>query len=156
MRQSVNWITALAFVGAVSATTSQAATPAAAVENEIRKLDADWEMAVNARDAAKVASFYADDAYGLANHRPLAVGKKAIALEWQRVLATPDLRLHWQPIHIGVSRSRDVAYDVGSYTLSMTDPTGKAVNVTGKYVVVWKKATDSRWRIAVDISNPNS
>jgi uncharacterized protein (TIGR02246 family) len=155
MRQSVNWVTALAFVGAVSATTSQAATASAAIESEIRKLDADWEVAVNARDAEKVVSFYADDAYGLANHRPPAVDKKEIALEWQRILATSNLKLHWQPIHIGVSKSHDVAYDVGSYTLSMTDPAGKAVNVTGKYVVVWKKDTGSQWRIAVDISNPN-
>ena len=155
MRQSINWVTALAFVGAVSATTSQAATTAA-VESEIRKLDADWEAAVNARDADKVVSFYADDAYGLAGHRPPAVGKKEIALEWQRVLAIPDLKLHWQPIHIGVSKSHDVAYDVGSCTLSMTDPAGKAVNVSCKYLVVWKKSAGGQWRIAVDISNPNS
>jgi ketosteroid isomerase-like protein len=27
------------------------------------------------------------------------------------------------------------------------------VNYVGKYVVVWKKAADGQWKVAVDISN---
>jgi uncharacterized protein (TIGR02246 family) len=155
MSQKVNGVVVLSLTAAVFAAMSHAAT-STAVEDEIRKRDAEWEVAIKTADAEKVAAFYTDDAYALANHRPIAVGHKAIVGEWQLVFARPHFQIHWKPIYIEVAESKEIAYDVGSYTASMTDPSGKALDLTGKYLVVWKKGADGKWRVAADISNPNT
>ena len=47
--------------------------------------------------------------------------------------------------------SGDLAYDVGTYTLSFDGPDGKVTD-TGKYVTVWTKV-DGEWKVAADIGN---
>ena len=142
----------LAVVGGAFVPNAQAAAPAR-VEAELRELDAGWESAVAAKDLVKILSFYADDASGLYNGRPIVTGKAAMKDEWQRILARSNLNLHWAPTRIEVAKSADMAYDIGTIKSSTTDPKGNIVNYVGKYVVVWRKAADGQWKVAVDISN---
>jgi ketosteroid isomerase-like protein len=51
-----------------------------------------------------------------------------------------------------VAHSRDLAYEVGTFELTLDDAQGKPVKTPGKYVVVWKQ-TDGKWRVAADIFN---
>ena len=129
-----------------------AATPKQA-EDAIRAQDAAWEAAVRMKDLEKTVAFYSDDAAALAAGHPVAVGKDAIRKEWQRILTVPQLDLHWQPVHIEVARSGDIAYDVGTVHSTSVDAKGNKVDYVGKYVVVWKKDATGEWRVAVDISN---
>jgi len=145
------WVIASVGVGGWFVRTSAAAPKQ--VEAEIRAQDAAWESAVRMKDIEKTVSFYSDDASALAAGRPAAVGKDAIHKEWQRILSVPQLDLHWEPVHIEVARSRDMAYDVGTVHSSSADAKGNKVNYVGKYVVVWKKDATGQWRVAVDISN---
>lgn len=49
--------------------------------------------------------------------------------------------------------SGDMAYEIGTYTLSFKGDKGP-VQDKGKYVVVWKN-TGGHWRAAADIFNSN-
>lgn len=53
--------------------------------------------------------------------------------------------------NVEVARSGDLAYETGSYSLTMSDPEGNAATQSGHYVVVWKKDAAGAWKVAVDV-----
>jgi ketosteroid isomerase-like protein len=54
---------------------------------------------------------------------------------------------------VEVARSSDLAYATGTYESSMKDSRGKLVTDHGKYVEVWKKQADGKWKTVADIFN---
>ena len=52
-----------------------------------------------------------------------------------------------------VARSADLAYEIGTFELTLADQTGKSAASRGKYVVAWKKQTNGQWKAAADIFN---
>jgi ketosteroid isomerase-like protein len=136
---------ALAVVGGAFATNSWAAAPAQ-IEAELRKLDAGWERAVAAKDLEKVLSFYADDASGLYDGRPIVTGKAAMRELWQQILARPDLDLHWTPTHIEVAKSADLAYDVGTIAMAYERSQGEHSQLRGQ--VCSGLEEDNGWAVA--------
>jgi hypothetical protein len=42
---------------------------------------------------------------------------------------------------------------VGTYQLNTKDAQGKPVSDTGKFVEVWKKQADNKWKVVADIFN---
>src|SRR5712691_2166769 len=89
----------------------------AADESAIRSMDADWVKAAQAKDAQQTASYYADDGLLLAPGAPMATGKDAIQKAWAGMIGTPGFALTFAPTKIEVSRSGDLAYEIGSYEL---------------------------------------
>ncbi len=134
----------------------QAAPPApdtrAADEAAIRAQVKQWLEAVQAKDAEKSASFYADDGAVLPPNAPLASGKEAIRQTWSQLMATPGFALTFATTRIEVARSGDLAYEVGTFELTGNDAKGKPQTTKGKYVVAWKKQAGS-WKAAADIFN---
>ena len=124
----------------------------AADESAIRALDAQWEKAAAARDVDGTVSYYSDDASLLAPNAPIAGNKQAIRAAWASLLG-PDVSLSWQANKVEVSRSSDLAYIVGVYQLAMKDPQGKPAADRGKFVEVWKKQADGKWKVVADIFN---
>jgi ketosteroid isomerase-like protein len=54
---------------------------------------------------------------------------------------------------VEVARAGDMAYVLGTYQLTMTDPQGNPVNDHGKFVEVWKKQADGKWKAVADTFN---
>jgi uncharacterized protein (TIGR02246 family) len=127
----------------------------AADEAAIRAASQEWSNAASNRDLEKAVSFYADDATYNPPGAPLASGKDAIRKVWANVVAIPGGNLRWQTSKVEVARSGDLAYDTGAYTLTKNDASGKPVTAKGKYVVVWKKQPDGKWKVIQDIDNPD-
>ena len=42
---------------------------------------------------------------------------------------------------------------MGAYEMSFNDPAGKPVSDKGKYVTIWVKQQDGKWKVAVDMFN---
>jgi uncharacterized protein (TIGR02246 family) len=124
-------------------------------EEAIRKLDAQWSAAAQNKDAEKSASFYAEDGAILPSNAPKATGKAQVRDVWSHLVALPGFGLHFEPTRIEVAKSKDMAYDVGTYELKFNDSQGNPTTVIGKYVVVWKKQPDKQWKAAADIFNPD-
>jgi ketosteroid isomerase-like protein len=63
--------------------------------------------------------------------------------------------LSWSPEDGAVSRSNEMAYTWGIYTVTTKDAQGVEHSRTGKYLNVWRRNPEGNWRVAVDIGNPN-
>jgi uncharacterized protein (TIGR02246 family) len=122
-------------------------------EQAIRDLDAQWSAAAGAKDVDKVVSYYADDAVVFPPNAPSAATTEAIRTAWREMLTTPGAAISWKATKVEVAKSGDMAYSTGTYQLAMNDPTGKPIYDRGKYVEVWKKKADGKWKVAVDIWN---
>ncbi len=86
---------------------------------------------------------------------PLAHERAEIRQFWSDVLDTPGFDLEWVPITIEVSDSRDLAYEVGGFDLTVNDEAGEPALTEGKYVAVWAKQADGQWKVVADIFNRN-
>ena len=122
-------------------------------EAAIRKLDVEWSAAAQSKNVDKTVSFYAEDGSVLPANAPKATGKEQIRAVWAHLLTELKADVSFAPTKIEVSKSGDLAYDIGTYELKVKDPQGQAVTEIGKYVVVWKKQPDKQWKVMADIFN---
>jgi uncharacterized protein (TIGR02246 family) len=124
-----------------------------AIEQALRDLDTQWSAAAGAKDVDKTVSFYSDDAIVMPPNASAATTKEAIRKVWQDLLASPGVNMNWKTTKVEVSKSGDMAYASGTYELTMNDPSGKPVTDRGKYLVVWEKQSDGKWKCGADIWN---
>ena len=121
-------------------------------EQAIRALDAAWSQAAGAKDLDKTVSFYADDASMLPANAPIANGKDAIRAAWSQLMALPGFSLSFAPSKIVIAKAGDMAYEIGTYHLTLNDAQGKPAASVGKYVVNWQKR-GGQWKVVADIFN---
>jgi uncharacterized protein (TIGR02246 family) len=126
----------------------------AADEAAIRATDVNWVKAVAAKDAPGAASFYADDATLMAAGAPVTTGKDAIQKAFAGMMGDPQFALTFSPTKVVVSKSGDLAYEIGDYQITFSGKKGKPNVVTkAMYVVVWGKQADGSWKALVDAPN---
>jgi len=124
----------------------------AADEAAIRAAVKDWSASAQAKDAAKFASFYTDDAVLLLEDAPDMKGKAALREGIAGMMQDPNFALSFEATGVEVARSGDLAYEEGTYSLTMSDPkTKKPATETGAYVVIWKKQADGSWKVHRDV-----
>jgi ketosteroid isomerase-like protein len=133
--------------------------PSAAVDNRaadaaaIQAADEQWSAAAAKNDLAGTLAFYADDAVLLAPNAPIAKDQNSIRQTWAAMLG-PGTAVSWKVTKAEASKSGELGYLYGTYSLSMKDPKGgPAVNDTGKMVEIWKKQADGKWKCVVDTFN---
>jgi ketosteroid isomerase-like protein len=61
--------------------------------------------------------------------------------------------LNWSPQYAEVSKSGELGYTWGTYTLTFLDEAGEDQKSDGKYLNIWKKQEDGSWKVAVDMGN---
>jgi ketosteroid isomerase-like protein len=120
------------------------------------KLDDDWSKAAATKDAALVASFYAEEAIAYPPNEPVAVGKAAAQKVWAAYFAAPGFSISWKTTRAEVAASGDMGFTAGTYEDSFDGPDGKNVHETGKYVCIWKKQQDGSWKAVQDIWNSDA
>ncbi len=101
-----------------------------------------------------VASSYADDAVVMMSGVPKTTGKDAIQGLFTAMLSEMSLKamsFHTDEVIV----TGDVAIETGGYQITMQAKKGPEIKDEGKYLSVWKKQPDGRWRIIRDISNTN-
>jgi uncharacterized protein (TIGR02246 family) len=110
--------------------------------------------AMKRSDFAALAALYADDAIIVPQSTEFCRGATAIQkllhdwLSSTRIrefdVTTEDLRLNGHS-----------AYAVGTYRMSCEDATGERIRDEGKYLIVYERGPDGRWRITRDMSSSN-
>ena len=110
----------------------------------------DWA----AKDTAKIANFYADDAVLYVSGMPPIKTKAAIQAALTEMMKDPSLTLAYTTESAEAAKGSDMGYTAGSYTMTMTDPkTKKVMTAKGSYVTVFKKQADGTWKAVQDIAN---
>lgn len=122
-------------------------------ELAIRETSAEWAKAAAAKDLEKTLSFYADEGMMFPPNAPVVVGGEARRKMWTTMLSPADLVFSNAAAKIEASRAGDIAYETGTFEQSYKDAAGKPVKATGKYVVVWRKYPDGKWKAIIDIFN---
>jgi ketosteroid isomerase-like protein len=61
--------------------------------------------------------------------------------------------LRWVPVGAEVSASGDMGYTYGTWAREVSNASGGAVNLTGKYVTVWTRANGGPWQMEADIGS---
>jgi uncharacterized protein (TIGR02246 family) len=126
----------------------------AAIEKQIRTMDADWSHAANLGDVETSISFYADDGFMLEPNAPIASGKEAFRKSWTALVTGPGfVSITFAPKKVTVAQAGDMAWDLGIYQLTTKDKTGKTSTEAGKYIEIWQKQVDGSWKASVDIYN---
>jgi len=111
-----------------------------------------YRKAVLDADANHVLTLYRDDATEMPPFQPPVIGKAAIERFYQQMFAGPFKVTEFTLTHSETTAQGDIAYDVGSYTRTMTGaPTGP-IHAAGTYVVILKRSGDE-WKIAYSIYN---
>ena len=118
------------------------------IEQALRDLDAQWSAAAAAKDVDKTVSYYSDDAIVLAPNMAIATTKEAIRKAWQDLIASAS-SVSWKVTRVEVAKSGDMAYVSGTYEATMNDGSKDR----GKYLEVWEKQTDGKWKCGADAWN---
>ena len=119
-----------------------------AVDRTAREILAAFE----AKDAAKVNSYYAPDAViATAPGRPAAKDGRAVSKAIRDDIADPNFKMTLSHEKTEVAASGELAYRRGTFKLTATNPqTKKAQQTEGTYLTVFKKQADGSWKTVED------
>jgi ketosteroid isomerase-like protein len=121
----------------------------AAEEKTLRELDVQWSKTAGSHDLDATVAFYTDDAVVMPGDAPVADTAQTIREVWAPMVA-PNASITWEVNQAEVARSGDVGYARGVYQVVTKDAAGKAATERGKFLEVWKKQADGKWKCAVD------
>jgi ketosteroid isomerase-like protein len=125
-----------------------------AAAKALTALDDEWSKAAATHNVDRTASFYAEDARAYPPNEPLAVGRAVAREVWARYFATPDFKISWKTTAAGADGN--TGWTAGTYEDSFKGPDGKTVHEKGKYLCVWKKGADGKWKAIQDMWNSDS
>jgi len=116
-------------------------------------LQTDMEFAQTSEEKGAAEAFYqylTDDALQLPNNAEPVVGRDKIRESMQKA---PEVLLTWKPQKAEVAQSSDLGYTWGTYEAKSHSPNGEENIRYGKYLNIWKKQADGKWKVAVDMGN---
>jgi uncharacterized protein (TIGR02246 family) len=123
----------------------------AAEREAIMKADADWNTAMQSKNADEFVNYFAADGVLMMPNMPALSGAEAIRSTMSQMMSS--ISVSWTPTNADVAASGDLGYTTGTYQASMTMPDGSTHPDNGKYATVWKKQADGSWKVVVDIFN---
>ena len=97
-----------------------------------------WMKLCNAHNAKNLVSELYDPNAIYFNHKPLVIGTEAISKEYQ-YMDNDTYGLTLEPLKVEMATD-DVAFEIGQCKGSYG----------GKYVIVWKKGAEGKWKVFID------
>ena len=123
----------------------------------VKDVEAAWVKDASTKDAGKWASYFTEDGSGLYPGAGILNGKAAIKAAMVPILADPNFSLTFQSTRAMASKSGDMVYSQGTYTMTATNPkTKKPMTEKGKYLTVYTKQPDGTWKAVADTFNSDS
>jgi ketosteroid isomerase-like protein len=108
-----------------------------------------WVEAFKARDWDTISELYAEDAVLLPANAPMLVGRDAIKEDYAALPPMTDQIVE----QLEIDGQDDLAFVLGILSFSILIEGQGPVRVKGKYLEIWKKYPDGRWKIIRDIWN---
>lgn len=123
------------------------------VEPEWKKLlDTDFEFARTSVKKGPSAAFYlylADNAMQLPEGSLPIYGRTAI----YETMKGDYYDLLWTPVKAEVANSGELGWTWGKFIVTVREADGSTTNSYGKYLNIWRKQPDGKWKVIVDMGN---
>ena len=113
----------------------------------IRQIGAGWARHWNAGELDGVIAAYADDAVYLTPHHETVYGRDAIREYVKAPMRRGVSDLAFQVTYI--KQLGSIAWDAGTYSMSIPQTDGTKKEDRGKYLTVWRRA-GGKWQIVAD------
>ncbi len=121
-------------------------------EQAIRKLAADWKVAIKNKDVPRLLTFITDDAVFLTSNTPPLKGKKAVESLFRDIFARFNAEQETTNEEIEVDGDR--AFTWGTDALTLTPVAGgKLIKLKGYGMTILQRQSDGSWRIMRGINN---
>jgi ketosteroid isomerase-like protein len=98
---------------------------------------------------------YTDDAVSMPNNGPMLKGKPAIREYYQAMMSMGMKFTGVDFVSSDLQASGSYAYELGTYTMTI-DMGGITINDKGKYLTVYERGTDGKWRVKVETWNTDT
>jgi len=121
--------------------------PAVSAAATIRRIGDAWAQHWNAGELDGVIAAYADDAVYLPPHHQAVHGRDAIREYVKAPMGRGVSDLAFQVTYI--KQQGSVAWDVGTYRMSVPQADGTKKEDRGKYLTVWRRS-GTKWLIVAD------
>lgn len=119
-------------------------------KKEIYNTEISFAKRVKEKGINEAFLFYAADDAVLKQEDTLFIGKNAIENFYKSQPLPPSIDLTWTPDFVDVSKSGDLGYTYGFYTLSFEAAQGKLVEKKGVFHTIWKRQADGSWKFVWD------
>ena len=137
-----------------SAAPAAAVTDRSADERAIIALDSGWVRQVLAKNVDSLMTYYAPDvvSYGFAGGSRVS-GIDELRAGYTEMMKATITNPAMNPGPVKFSDDGTMAFDHGTYSLTVTPPGGKATNESAAYLNVWRKI-DGQWKLVAEMSTP--
>ena len=117
----------------------------------IEAIGREFAAGINGKNAAAVGKLYTEDASLFPPGAPRQDGREAVMAYWQAAI---DLGLSDVVLTtVDVEEFGSTAFEVGRLMATLPAEEGQSRELTGKFIVIWKKDAAGRWRLHRDIWN---
>jgi ketosteroid isomerase-like protein len=104
-----------------------------------------------------MSDYYADDIISLPSYQPMVKGKSKVIEKTKKEIASGFKVTSAKFKIMDVFGSGDHVYEIGEYDMTMVVPEmPQPVSDNGKYLTVWKKEGDGKWKAVAEIWNSNN
>ena len=118
------------------------------------KTDREWAQAAATKDVERIVSYWTEDAVIYSPGEVPLEGKEAIRNYVAASLKMPGFAITWIPQRAEVSKAGDLGYTTGTNAITVPAADGRTTTLEGRYVTVWKRGPDGKWRCVVDSWSP--
>jgi ketosteroid isomerase-like protein len=105
------------------------------------------------KNVDSIMTWYTPDAVSYGGGAAPASGTDQIRAEYTEMVKSTTTNPKLLSNTVKFSDDGSLAYDHGTYQMTMQAPGKKAEVINGAYLNVWKK-TDSGWKMSVEMSTP--
>lgn len=134
---------------------SVAATPADHTADvlAITQADSSWLRAVMGKHVDSLMAYYTPDVVSYSGGVAPAMGTDQVRAAYTEMVKSSITNPRLSANTVKFSDDGSMAYDYGTYQMTVQPPGGKSGDFYGAYVNVWKKV-DGQWKIAAEVSTP--
>ena len=114
---------------------------------DLLKADREFaKMSLELGAAEAFKTYFVNDGVMLPNNQNAVFGVAAI---YESMKMGEGEKLIWDPKGAKVDSANEMGYTWGTYTIILAD--GK--KIPGKYLNVWQKQSDGKWKVIADMGN---
>jgi len=124
-------------------------------KEKIRQADIAWAKTGETKNLEAQMDLYSDDQIPMMMppNAPMVKGKENIRAFFEPNYSRSDFSVTWNPEIVEIAESGEVGFVIGVYESRINDANGNPIKDKGKYIEIWKKQKDGKWKCTADIFN---